>query len=151
MSYHVEILRTRAGQEVPLTPAEVTAAAAGLGGLAVTPDERGGVEVARAGAPPLLSWQDGRLWAGNPEPETLALMIALAGALGGRVRGDDLESYCSPDETYVHPDDAPEVEEDLRARALARRRRTWMQFRVHAAIFGTFILLALLAAFCSRR
>jgi hypothetical protein len=35
----------------------------------------------------------------------LAHLIALADALGARARGDDFESYRTPDDSYVHPDD----------------------------------------------
>jgi hypothetical protein len=151
MSYHVEIVRTRGGHEVPISVAEAAEAAGHLGGLAVSFDGRGGLELGRQGAAPSLTWQGGRIWTGAPDPETLALMIELAAALGGRVRGDDLETYRAVDDTYLHEDDAPAIEEASRERIRALRLRRWRQYRVHAAIFGTFLLLSVLVALLSRR
>lgn len=48
---------------------------------------------------------DGELWASNPSEPLLALMIELAGYLDARVRGDELETYRTVDDTYIHPDD----------------------------------------------
>lgn len=45
------------------------------------------------------------LTAKEPNDVQLQLMIEIAQALGGRVRGDELETYLTPTETYDHSDD----------------------------------------------
>jgi hypothetical protein len=45
------------------------------------------------------------LTAKEPNKTQVQLMIEIAQALGGRVRGDDLETYRTPTETFNHPDD----------------------------------------------
>ena len=84
------------------------------------------------------------MWTKNPDDGALERMIALAGVLGARVRGDEGETYRSPDDAYAHPDD----EDDRRAAAAVsdqsarRERRTWI-FRG--------IVVALLAIAAGRR
>jgi hypothetical protein len=88
-----------------------------------------------------LWFGDGELWTKNPDDAALERMIALAGALGARVRGDEGETYRAPDDAYAHPDD----EDDRRAAAavseqwMRRERRTWM-FR------GIVVALLVIAA-----
>lgn len=126
MSYHVTILRTRAGRRLPIERAEVESAIASRPGLVATVNGGGGLDVRIAGhggAAPLLVWDDGELRATDPAPATLELMIELAAALGGgaRVRGDDLETYRAPGDAYRHPDDADDLEEARREIRSARR------------------------------
>lgn len=140
MGYHVTILRTRGTQSLPIAGDEIERAAAALRGWRYDRAERtlhtdGGLQ---------LWWNDGELWTKNPDDAALGRMIALADALGARVRGDEGETYRSPDDPYFHPDD----EDDRRTAAAAsgqwqrRERRRWI-------LRG--IVVALLAILAGRR
>jgi hypothetical protein len=140
MGYHVTILRTRGTESHPLAEDDVERAAATLPGWrydrpARTLHADGGLQ---------LWWDDGQLWTKNPDDAALERMIGLADALGARVRGDEGETYRSPDDPYFHPDD----EDDRRAAAASsdrwhrRERRRWI-FRG--------IVVALLAILAARR
>jgi hypothetical protein len=50
-------------------------------------------------------FSEGELWTSNPSMPLLEPMIELAGYLGARVRGDELETYRTVDDRYIHPDD----------------------------------------------
>jgi hypothetical protein len=137
MGYHVTILRTRGKEALPIAEDEIECAAATLPGwrydrAARTLHGDGGLQ---------LWFQDGELWTKNPDDTTLECMIALAGVLGARVRGDEGETYRSLDDTYAHPDD----EDDRRAAAAVsaqwarRERRIWI-FR------GIVVALLVIAA-----
>ena len=53
----------------------------------------------------VLYLSDGELWTSNPDESMLSQMVALASALGARVRGDELETYNSDLTSFTHPDD----------------------------------------------
>lgn len=69
-------------------------------------------------APGELLFVDGRLQIRDPTDATLRWMLALAQELGGRVRDNELKTYRSPEEKYVHPDD-----EEARKRLAAAIRK----------------------------
>jgi hypothetical protein len=109
MSYHVTILRTRAGVAHPLSREEVLAAASARPEVRCDLSSDDGLTVVLKAADPespVLWFRDGELWTKNPDEETLAFMVSFASELGARVRGDEFETYRTVDETYVHPDDA---------------------------------------------
>lgn len=123
MGYHVTILRSRARRQVPIARSEVEAAVAARSDLVATPrgDELEITFPAEGGSSPLLNWQDGEVWTSNPDERTLQAMLDLAEALGARVRGDELETYRSVNETFIHPDD----EEDVRLARSSSRALLW--------------------------
>ncbi|PWV64430.1 hypothetical protein [Plasticicumulans acidivorans] len=87
-------------------------------------DADGSVYVRRAGgleAP--LYWEDGEIYTDVPESDVLAVMIALAATLGGRLRDESLTSWRTLDAGYVHADDAA----TLAARQSAQQR--WQRKR----------------------
>ena len=140
MGYHVTILRTRGKESLPIAEDDIERAASALPGWRYDRAER-----TLHGEGELQLWfQDGELWTKNPDDTALARMIALANALGARVRGDEGETYRTPDDAYAHPDDA----DDRRAAAAAsdqwarRERRRWI-------LRG--IVVALLAVATGRR
>lgn len=140
MGYHVTILRTRGKVSLPIAEDDIERAATMLPGWRYDRAER---TLHREGE--LQLWfQDGELWTKNPDETALERMIALANALDARVRGDEGETYRSPDDAYAHPDD----EDDRRAAAAAsdqwarRERRRWI---------WRGIVVALLAVAAGRR
>ncbi len=151
MSYHITILRTKGGKRLPITGAEFAAAVGSFPELRFD----SAVETAeyfRSGElRATLMLQDGDIWTKVAEPDVIEVMIRLANVLNARVRGDEFETYRTPDDTYAHPDDEEEREEAEDAgAALVReaRRRQWI---LNLCIFGTFAVLAMITAYCSKR
>jgi hypothetical protein len=140
MGCHVTILRTRGKVALPIGEDEIERAASALSGWRYDRAER----TLHADGGLRLWFTDGELWTKNPDDVALERMIALAEVLDARVRGDEGETYRSPDDAYAHPDD----EDDRRAAAgvsaqwARRERRTWL-FRG--------IVVALLAIAAGRR
>ena len=132
MGYHVTILRTRGTRSLPIAGDEIERAAATLPGWRYDRAER----TLHADSVLQLWFADGELWTKNPDDKALERMIALANALDARVRGDEGETYRSPDDAYAHPDD----EDDRRAAAAAsaewqrRERRRWIFRGIVAAL-----------------
>ncbi len=148
MGYHVVIIRSRSRRHVPIARDEVEAAVAARFDLTSTPrgDDLELTFSAEGGRSPLLIWQDGEVWTSNPDERTLRVMLELAVSLGARVRGDELETYRSVKETYVHPDD----EEAVRIARSTSRRMPW-RTRIKGFIPPLLIgLVALAYGFGSR-
>lgn len=106
MGYDVSIIRTAAGRRKRILPAEITALTQRYPDWYY--DESSGTLERRSGneAGFWLSASDLEITAKEPTEAQTALMIEVAQALEARVRGDNLETYRSPTETYDHPDDA---------------------------------------------
>ena len=137
MGYHVTILRTQGKTSLPITEDEIERAAATLPGGRYDRAER----TLRADGGMQLWHQDGELWTKNPDVAGLERMIALADALGARVRGDEGETYRSQGDSYIHPDDedahrATAASSDRRRR---RERRTWI---VRGIVVALLVILA---------
>jgi hypothetical protein len=137
MGYHVTILRTRGKASRPIIEDEIERAAATLPGgrydrAARTLHADGGLQ---------LWYRDGQLWTKNPDDDGLDRMIALADALGARVRGDEGETYRAQGDAYTHPDD----EEHHRVAAASsdrwrrRERRTWI---VRGIVVALLVIVA---------
>lgn len=148
MGYHVTILRTADGAQEPITRSEL------LGAVARHPElqvREADATLEITAAPPaednfLLIWQDGEIWTKNPSDDLLVLMLRLADDLGARVRGDELETYRAPDETYVHSDDRAAVEQNAAAArrvAVRARRGRWVRVALVAAVFIGIVVRAL--------
>ena len=130
MGYHISILRT------PSDPIRMEALVQAIdrmsGRLAFDQDAQPDPQVYQPGKgdeSEIMLLEDGELWARNPSEEFLRLMIELAGLLGARVRGDELETYRTPEETYHHPDDSEliaEAAELSRKMASRQRSRDWL-------------------------
>lgn len=154
MAYHLTIVRTRDGTPVPITREETAAAVAARGGLATKDLPKGRWEIRAAGpgdVRSVLVWDDGEIWSRDPRPETIALMLELAARLGARVRGDEFETYRTPDDTYEHPDDAAAIAAARAETRRLRRRSRLRQWSFHAAVATVFIVLMVVAATCSKR
>ena len=147
MGYHVEILRTQGDQLLPISKNELESL------VSCTPNLR--IEESMLGEADLLflqgdreicrlTLQHGRLWTKNPEEEEMLAMLDIAPKLNARVRGDELETYRSLHEYYVHPDDEKALrklkEESSRSIKISHRKT----IIINAIIFGIFILIALI-------
>lgn len=151
MSYHVTIVRTQEGKQLPISRAETEAAVAPRADLDARPTAEGELEISvkeLGDSSPLLIWQDGEIWTRNPEDSTLALMIDLAKALDARVRGDEMETYRAVDDSYQHPDDAEAIAATRKMYEGARARRNWI---ARAAPLVIFALLGMWVHSCSGR
>ncbi len=105
MGYTVAIIRTVAGRRQDFTPQQIEAAVATVPGWTYEPNP-GTLE--RESGEERGFWLDvtpRELEAKEPTEPQIALMIELASALSARVRGDNLETYRTPNETYFHVDD----------------------------------------------
>ncbi|QMW23116.1 hypothetical protein [Sandaracinobacteroides saxicola] len=60
-----------------------------------------------------LCFASSALYIINPSPMGMELLLKLAERLGGRVMGDGFESYRTPHETYIHPDDAEQANQKM--------------------------------------
>lgn len=149
MSYHVTILRTRQGKPQPIGRDEVLAVVGARPELQVEAGKDGTLQITvreRGEERPLLIWEGGELWARDPDPDTLGLLVELAEPLGARVRGDELETYRSATETYTHPDDAAAIrlsEADVRRLKARSRVLSYLPPLL-------FFALALLYGYCAR-
>jgi ribosomal protein L22 len=143
MSYHLTLLRSAAGRQIPISFEEAKAAAAALEGWTVTE------------APPILSigtgerqtmlrHADGELWTDQPTPWTIEHMLALAPLLQGRVRGDEFETYRTADAIYRHPDDRALKAQAARESAQLLQRELRLQRRIRNGIFGFFLVLGVI-------
>lgn len=144
MGYHVAIVRTAGAKQIPLTRAEIM-------GLPITfPDWRYDaeqealIEVVGGDDAPALWASEGELWTKNPSDATLAAMISFATHLGARVRGDEMETYRTVEDSYVHPDDARAVSALKRESGRDFWRWRLKQWAFNAVLLGTFASLIII-------
>lgn len=146
MGYHVTILRTRKGKPHPITKSELDLLIASFPGSRLHSDERNkdvlNLTIARGGKDvSWLTFMDGELWTKNPGDNEIEVMLDIATKLGDgtRVRGDEFETFRTPTETYVHPDDKSAIqqaEESGRQLKKTIRRKQWILNLVLMLIFG---------------
>lgn len=152
MGYHVSILRTIGDERVAIGRDEITSVVSQRNDVVYRENAAGHLEIAMIGdesARPLLVLQDGEIWTKNPDRKTLQLMIDLATALKARVRGDELETYRTPDETYSHPDDRKTVDDSAAQTERLLRVTRRKQWTLNVLIIGFFTALVMLAKYCS--
>lgn len=147
MGYHLTILRTASGQISPISLHEFTTAATSVDGLML--DESG--ETVRLICNGVLRativFDDGTIRTNIADDDVLRIMLELARKLDARVRGDEGETYRSPSESYLHPDDAAEFDIEQSARRIRMcRRKIWNGFRI-IVLFG---VVGLAVARCVR-
>lgn len=141
MGYHVAILRTNGKQQLPLLQAEIENLPAHFSYWEYDAAQNALFARDCSEDVPALWFGDGELWTSNPSHATLVAMVAMAQHLGARVRGDELETYLTADETYTHADDADlhkTQAEDIRA---WRRREQYRLWVTRAAFIGGAALL----------
>jgi hypothetical protein len=144
MNRYVTVVRSRGAGVIPIDGHDLERVAAGLSGwrydraagtLHAPGEERDGLRVWLA---------EGQLWTLDADEAALARLIALAGALGARVRGADGQTYRTPYETYRHPDDATAV---LRAAPPPPPRQRSCPAIPYRTIVWTALLTALVLQF----
>ena len=144
MGYHLTILRTKGNQAVPIEQKEVESLVTVFPDWKYDPKQNALVSLDDSNEAPALWFSDGQLWTTNPSNDTITSMIAFAKHLGARVRGDEFETYQSPNETYIHPDDAEEQTETDEEIEAWRRRELLKLWAIRAAFIGGAALLGFL-------
>lgn len=150
MSYHLTILRSAAGRQLPISFEEAKAAAAAAGGWTVT-DAPATLSIRNGEQLVVLRHADAELWTDNPQPWAIEPMIRLAARLNGRVRGDEFETYRSADATYRHPDDRALKAKAARESARLLERELRLQRRIRNGIVGFFVILGGIGYFIGKQ
>jgi hypothetical protein len=156
MGYHVSIVRTRQGEKDAITGNEVKLLAEAIKNTKIEPPSLKSSElellILNDDKRPLLRLilQHGVLWAKNPDEDGIQSMINLAEKLNGRVRGDNFETFRTPKETYVHPDDLLEIQKadeyHRKIKEITRRK----QWTLNLIIISIFLILIILVAHYSK-
>ncbi len=144
MSYHVTILRTRKGKRRLIELEEAISATRRLRGWRYV-DSTTSFEFHGENGSFSLWFEDGELWTKNPDEWQLEVMICLATQLDARVRGDELETYISPAETYQHPDDHAAIDSQA-ALSMKYRKKATLRRRLFRTYQFVAIALVLYAA-----
>ena len=140
MGYHVTILRTDQGKQLPISLGEVVSAASSIDGWRYL-DSSQTFEFQGKNGSCTLWYQDGELWTKNPEEWQLGVMVALAKRLNARVRGDEWETYDETGNAFQHPDDIPlRKEGETRSTELLAKSMQEQRF-IRNAIVGFFVVL----------
>lgn len=143
MGYHVTILRSRQGKQIPISLDEVKFAAHDLGwGCQESPPT---ISLRANEGTCTLWYQDGELWAKTPDPWELEPMLVIAKHLSARVRGDEYETYETPERTYSHPDDELLRNQDEAQSREILSRDLLSPTKVRNYIVGFFVFLGLIA------
>jgi predicted Zn-dependent protease len=154
MGYHVSIVRTRGGQQIPITEEEILSAINSSSIFKADRDVRNEFIVTITTGndlPPCLWYSDGELWAKNPDDQTVDCMCELAAILGARVRGDELETYRSSSDVYLHPDDEAVRTLNYRTSRDTARRSKRRSLILNLSLAGLVLLLGFGGAFFSSR
>lgn len=142
MGYHVTILRSSQGKQLPISLSEAVSAAESIEGWTYT-ETPPTFEYSRAEGTCALWYQDGELWTKNPEEWVINAMLVMAKRLKARVRGDEWETYDN-DKTYHHPDDiALRAEAETKSNALLSSELK-KQRLIRNAIIGFFVVLGII-------
>lgn len=130
MSYRISIISR--DSQVPLEFENVRAIAANYNELEFSQIDQVSCLVMKriGGLEATLFWDDqnGELYTTHPETDIVAGMIDLADQIGGRVRGQNFESYKTPFETFEHPDDQLLIERAREEFKRSRKIQAWKNF-----------------------
>ena len=142
MGYHVTILRSSQGKQIPISLNEAVSAAKSIDCWSYS-ETLPTFDYSGTEGTCTLCYQDGELWTKNPEEWGINAMLALARRLEARVRGDEWETYDSG-RIYLHPDDIPlRVEAETNSKALLSRELKQQRF-IRNAIIGIFAVLGII-------
>ena len=143
MGYHISILRTE-----PIEGQEISEALNRLGIGFYEESSRSATLWTERGEAITLFLQDGELCAKGVNSAALKAMLSLASSLNARLRGDELETYRSETDTYLHPDDENLLKdsETVRLHHLNRAKRR----KQVANVLRGIALLALIAGLLAK-
>lgn len=143
MGYHVSILRSANSKLLAIGLGEARDAASTQGWSF---KEQPPTFEFKAGEKTCTLWySQGELWTKSPDEQDIGLMLTLASSLGARVRGDEYETYTSPEDTYEHPDDIALQKEDEAKSIELLRRDPLSPAKMRYYIIGFFVVLGILA------
>lgn len=143
MGYHVTILRTSGKKRIPFSREEVNSVERAFPMWSYKENDK--ALVPKDGEDIGALWfSEGVIWTKNPSEETIKQMLLIAEHLHARVRGDELETYRTPTETYLHPDDAEEHKSSREEVDRIIRRTRIKSFVFHSVVASLFIGLILL-------
>lgn len=149
MGYHVTILRTAQGTQIPISLEEAVSATSSIDGWRYLESTETFKFQGKEGSCTLW-YQDGELWTKNPEEWQLGVMVALAKRLNARVRDDEWETYDSTGNAFQHPDDIPlRKKAEARSKALLARSMQEQRF-IRNAIVGFFVALGVVGYFVGK-
>ncbi len=146
MGYHLTVLKTEQGKPVPVSRNQVEGLIESRNDLAFKPDDAGCLLITKPAfgdASPLLVWQNGEIWTDNADRNTLDLLLGIAEKLNARVRGDELETYATCDETYIHQDDKAQYDRITRSRKHLKIKHICQKIVLRIAVVAFFIFLIL--------
>jgi len=149
MGYHVTILRTKNGKQEKILLSEVKDAIIAMPELKMKAGTRGYFEISlstQRDKEIILLWQNGEIWTKNPDDKTMQIMLNLAKRLNARVRGDDFETYKTPNESYKHQDDLAAIHSSQQIVHMTKKK-LWL---LRSAIIMFFVILGLLMSYFSR-
>ena len=152
MGYYLTIVRTNGEKQNPISKDEIVSLV--NSGESYSFEDHGNYlnirKTSESGQDFYFIYQDGLVWIKNPEPEHVDALVDVAKILGGRVRGDEFETYISSNETFVHPDDLRLIEQAKAISKATKKSRNRRQLFINGSIFLIFGLLALLVGFLSK-
>jgi hypothetical protein len=149
MSYHVTILRTGQGKQLPISLEEVVSATSSIEGWRYLESPMAFEFQAKENSCTLW-YQDGELWTKNPEKWQLDVMVTLAKRLNARVRGDEWETYDETGNAFQHHDDIP-LRKEGEARSTDLLAKSMQQQRfIRNAIIGFFFVLGIVGFFIGK-
>lgn len=143
MGYHVTILKTSGRKRIPLSREDVDSVERAFPMWSYKENDEALVpkDGEHFGA---LWFSEGEIWTKNPSEETIKQMLLIAEHLDARVRGDELETYQTPTDTYLHPDDAGEHKTSREEVDRIIRRTRIKSIAFHSVPASFFIGLILL-------
>jgi hypothetical protein len=149
MGYHVTILRTDQGKQLPISLEEAVSAASSIDGWRYI-ESPPTFEFHRKDDSCTLRYKNGELWTKNPEEWQLGVMVALAMRLNARVRGDEWETYDETGNAFQHPDDIPlRKEGEARSTKLLAKSMQEQRF-FRNAIVALFVVLGVVGFFIGK-
>ncbi len=149
MSYHVTILRGQGQRHERIRDEELTQAVASFPELDYDAAAKEVVYRAEGETRARLFLTRGELWTKNPDRDVLDVMIRLANHLGARVRGDEFETYRTPDDWYIHPDDQGDLERTRKQVNIQLRRSKRQSYLIFASVMAFAAVLGLLVNRCT--
>lgn len=148
MGYHISVLRTANGRREPITRTEIEGYVSSSDVLFFRNLDSNicTIGIKGFGEAKSLIWQDGEIWTSDPDKHVLSLMLGMAGDLNARVRGDELETYKTISDTYVHSDDLVEYKKRKSFRRALKYNFLFKRMAMRIAVVAAFIFVALVVA-----